>query len=141
MASLSKTQLIGNLGDKPEIRYTPDGKAVATVSLATTETWKDKATGEKKEATEWHRLVFWGKLAEVVGEYLGKGSQIYVEGRNKTRKWTDKNNVDRYTTEIIVSEMQMLGKKEGGSAPSAPSAPPRDYSDLPPILDPDDIPF
>ena len=91
MASLSKTQLIGNLGDKPEIRYTPDGKPVATVSLATTETWKDKNTGEKKEATEWHRLVFWGKLAEVVGEYLGKGSQIYVEGRNKTRKWTDKN--------------------------------------------------
>ena len=89
-------------------------KAVATVSLATTETWKDKNTGEKKEATEWHRLVFWGKLAEVVGEYLGKGSQIYVEGRNKTRKWTDKNGVDRYTTEIIVSEMQMLGKKEGG---------------------------
>ena len=129
MASLSKTQLIGNLGDKPEIRYTPDGKPVATVSLATTETWKDKNTGEKKEATEWHRLVFWGKLAEVVGEYLGKGSQIYVEGRNKTRK------------EIIVSEMQMLGKKEGGSAPAAPSAPPRDYSDLPPILDPDDIPF
>ena len=141
MASLSKTQLIGNLGDKPEIRYTPDGKPVATVSLATTETWKDKNTGEKKEATEWHRLVFWGKLAEVVGEYLGKGSQIYVEGRNKTRKWTDKNGVDRYTTEIIVSEMQMLGKKEGGSTPAAPSAPPRDYSDLPPILDPDDIPF
>ena len=141
MASLSKTQLIGNLGDKPEIRYTPDGKPVATVSLATTETWKDKNTGEKKEATEWHRLVVWGKLAEVGGEYLGKGSQIYVEGRNKTRKWTDKNGVDRYTTEIIVSEMQMLGKKEGGSAPAAPSAPPRDYSDLPPILDPDDIPF
>lgn len=131
MASLSKTQLIGNLGDKPEIRYTPDGKPVATVSLATTETWKDKNTGEKKEATEWHRLVFWGKLAEVVGEYLGKGSQIYVEGRNKTRKWTDKNGVDRYTTEIIVSEMQMLGKKEGGSTQRAPA------DDTPPIHDPD----
>jgi single-strand DNA-binding protein len=141
MASVNKAIIVGNLGKDPEVRYTASGEAICNITVATSDTWKDKATGEKKEATEWHRLVFWGKLAEVVGEYLGKGSQIYVEGRNKTRKWTDKNGVDRYTTEIIVSEMQMLGKKEGGSAPAAPSAPPRDYSDLPPILDPDDIPF
>ena len=134
MASLSKTQLIGNLGDKPEIRYTPDGKPVATVSLATTETWKDKNTGEKKEATEWHRLVFWGKLAEVVGEYLRKGSQIHVEGQNRTRKWTDKDGIERYTTEIIVSDMQMLGKKESNGAAPKPT---NSGSDFPPIQDPD----
>ena len=134
MASLSKTQLIGNLGDKPEIRYTPDGKPVATVSLATTETWKDKNTGEKKEATEWHRLVFWDKLAEVVGEYLRKGSQIHVEGQNRTRKWTDKDGIERYTTEIIVSDMQMLGKKESNGAAPKPT---NSGSDFPPIQDPD----
>ena len=154
MASLSKTQLIGNLGDKPEIRYTPDGKPVATVSLATTETWKDKNTGEKKEATEWHRLVFWGKLAEVVGEYLGKGSQIYVEGRNKTRKWTDKEGQERYTTEIRGDEMKMLGSRQGMGAPASGGGggydnEPTDYAPAPaknkpkPSFDDlgDDIPF
>ncbi len=134
MASFSKTLLIGNLGADPEVRYTPAGKAVATVNLATTESWKDKATGEKKEMTEWHRLVFWDKLAEVVGEYLHKGSQIHVEGQNRTRKWTDKDGIERYTTEIIVSDMQMLGKKESNGAAPKPT---NSGSDFPPIQDPD----
>ncbi len=134
MASFSKTLLIGNLGADPEVRYTPAGKAVATVNLATTESWKDKATGEKKEMTEWHRLVFWDKLAEVVGEYLRKGSQIHVEGQNRTRKWTDKDGIERYTTEIIVSDMQMLGKKESNGAAPKPT---NSGSDFPPIQDPD----
>ena len=134
MASFSKTLLIGNLGADPEVRYTPAGKAVETVNLATTESWKDKATGEKKEMTEWHRLVFWDKLAEVVGEYLRKGSQIHVEGQNRTRKWTDKDGIERYTTEIIVSDMQMLGKKESNGAAPKPT---NSGSDFPPIQDPD----
>lgn len=134
MASFSKTLLIGNLGADPDVRYTPAGKAVATVNLATTESWKDKATGEKKEMTEWHRLVFWDKLAEVVGEYLRKGSQIHVEGQNRTRKWTDKDGIERYTTEIIVSDMQMLGKKESNGAAPKPT---NSGSDFPPIQDPD----
>ena len=141
MASVNKWIGIGNLGRDPEVRYAPSGSAICNVTIATSRNWKDKASGERQEETEWHRVVFYDRLAEIAGEYLRKGRPVYVEGRLKTRKWTDKNGVDRYTTEIIVSEMQMLGKKEGGSAPAAPSAPPRDYSDLPPILDPDDIPF
>lgn len=143
MASLNKTQLIGNLGADVDSRFMPDGTPVATISLATTEVWKDKTSGEKKERTEWHRVVFFRGLAETVAKYLGKGSQIYVEGRLRTRKWTDKDGIERYTTEIIADEMQMLGKKEGGSSSSAKGGqdtPPRD-TDLPPILDPDDIPF
>lgn len=98
MASVNKVTLIGNLGRDPELRYMPDGKATVTVNLATTHAWKDNGTGERQEHTEWHRVVFYARLAEVVGEYLGKGSQIYVEGRLRTDKWTDKEGVERYTT-------------------------------------------
>ncbi|MRU28342.1 single-stranded DNA-binding protein [Xylella fastidiosa] len=112
MASLNKMQLIGNLGADPDIRYMQDGTATVTVSVATTDTWKNKETGNKEEKTEWHRVVFFRGLAEIVGEYLKKGSQIYVEGKLRTRSWTDKEGIDRYTTEIVAQEMQMLGKKQ-----------------------------
>jgi len=113
---VNKVILIGNLGNEPEIRYTAGGAAVANISLATAESWKDKESGEKQERTEWHRIVFFGRLAEIVGEYLHKGSQIYVEGRLQTRKWQDKEGHDRYSTEIVANEMQMLGSRGGGSA-------------------------
>lgn len=109
MASLNKVQLIGNLGRDPEVRYAPDGTAFATLSLATSERWKDKETGEPRESTEWHRVVFSGKLAEIAGEYLIKGSAIYVEGKLKTRKYQDKDGKDQYTTEIRCDQMKMLG--------------------------------
>jgi single-strand DNA-binding protein len=112
MASVNKVILIGNLGRDPETRYMPDGGAVTNVSIATTETWKDK-NGEKQEKTEWHRVAFFGKLAEIAGEYLKKGSQVYVEGRLQTRKWQDKDGQDKYTTEIIADRMQMLGSRQG----------------------------
>jgi single-strand DNA-binding protein len=115
MASINKVMLIGNLGKDPDIRYMPNGEAVANITLATSETWKDK-TGAKQEKTEWHRVTFYRKLAEIVGEYLKKGSSVYVEGRLETRKWTDKAGADRYTTEIIANEMRMLGSKPGGSS-------------------------
>ena len=118
MASVNKVILVGNLGKDPEIRYMTNGDAVANVTIATSESWKDKASGEKKEITEWHRLVFYRKLAEIVGQYLKKGSTVYVEGRIRTRKWTDKEGQERYTTEIEVTEMQMLGGRSGG-APSS----------------------
>ena len=110
MATLNKVQLIGNLGRNPEVRFTPNGTAVCAVSLATTNAWKDKA-GERVEQTEWHRVVFFERLAEVVGEYLKKGSSIYIEGRLQTRKWQDRDGVERYTTEIVADELQMLGSK------------------------------
>lgn len=116
MASINKVILIGNLGRDPETRYTTDGAAVANVTLATTDVWKDKA-GEKQERTEWHRVVFFGRLAEIASEYLKKGSPVYVEGRLQTRKWTDKEGQERYTTEIVASEMKMLGSRSGGSEP------------------------
>ena len=122
MASLNKMQLIGNLGADPEIRYMPDGSPTASVTVATTDTWTDKENGEKKEKTEWKRVVFFKGLAEVVRDYLKKGSQIYVEGKLRTRKWTDKEGIDRYTTEIIGQEMQKLGKKPLAETPSAPHA-------------------
>jgi single-strand DNA-binding protein len=112
MASVNKVILIGNLGRDPETRYMPDGGAVTNVSIATTETWKDKS-GEKQEKTEWHRVAFFGKLAEIAGEYLKKGSQVYVEGRLQTRKWQDKDGQDKYTTEIVADRMQMLGSRQG----------------------------
>jgi single-strand DNA-binding protein len=121
MASVNKVILVGNLGKDPETRYTTSGEAIANITLATTDTWKDKATGEKKEATEWHRVAFFGKLAEIVGQYLKKGRQVYVEGSLRTRKWTDKEGHERYTTEIIASEMKMLGSREGMS-----DSPPRE---------------
>ncbi|HKK13105.1 MAG TPA: single-stranded DNA-binding protein [Gammaproteobacteria bacterium] len=113
---VNKAILIGNLGKDPEVRYLPSGSAVANITLATSEQWKDKQTGEQQERTEWHNVAFFGRLAEIVGEYLKKGSQIYVEGSLRTRKWQDKNGNDRYTTEIIANEMQMLGSRGGGSA-------------------------
>ncbi len=117
MASVNKVILVGNLGRDPETRYMPDGAAITNVSVATSFQWNDKASGEKKEETEWHRVVFRGKLAEVAGEYLKKGSQVYVEGRLRTRKWQDKEGQDKYTTEIIADRMQMLGSRAGAGEP------------------------
>ena len=114
MASINKVILIGNLGRDPEVRYTPSGAAICNVSLATTRNWKDKNSGEKVEETEWHRVVFYDRLAEIAGEYLKKGRPVYVEGRLKTRKWQDKDGKDNYTTEIVAEQMQMLGGREGG---------------------------
>jgi single-strand DNA-binding protein len=118
MASVNKVILVGNLGRDPEMRTFPSGDRVANVTIATTDKWKDKQSGEMKEATEWHRLVFNGRLAEIVGEYLRKGSQIYVEGSLRTRKWTDQAGVEKYTTEIRVDQMQMLGSRQGMGNPS-----------------------
>ena len=112
MASVNKVILVGNLGRDPETRYMPDGGAVTNVSIATTDAWKDK-NGEKQEKTEWHRVAFFGKLAEIAGEYLKKGSQVYVEGRLQTRKWQDKDGADKYSTEIVADRMQMLGSRAG----------------------------
>ena len=118
MASVNKVIIVGNLGRDPETRYLPSGEAVTNISVATTDTWKDKASGEKKEATEWHRVSFFGRLAEIAGEYLKKGSQVYVEGRLRTRKYQDKETgKDRYSTEIIADRMQMLGSRAGAGEP------------------------
>ena len=119
MASVNKVILIGNLGRDPETRYTADGAAITNITIATSDRWKDKASGEMKESTEWHRVAFFGRLAEIAGEYLKKGRPVYVEGKLRTRKWQDKDGQDRYTTEIIADQMQMLGSREGmgGSAP------------------------
>jgi single-strand DNA-binding protein len=116
---VNKVILVGNLGKDPEVRYSPNGGAVANITLATSESWKDKNSGEKVEKTEWHRVVFFGRLAEIAGEYLKKGSQVYIEGRLQTRKWQDKEGKDRYTTEIVAGEMQMLGSREGRGGASA----------------------
>ena len=116
MASVNKVILVGNLGQDPEVRYLPSGGAVTNISIATTDTWKDKETGEKRERTEWHRVVFFARLAEIVGEYLKKGSQVYVEGRLQTKKWQDKEGRDRYTTETVAERMQMLGGRGGGGS-------------------------
>lgn len=121
---INKVILVGNLGNDPEVKYMPSGSAVANVSLATTDTWRDKQSGDRQERTEWHRVVFFGRLAEIAGEYLRKGSQIYVEGRLQTRKWQGQDGQDRYTTEIVANDMQMLGGRSGGSA-SFDDAPPR----------------
>ena len=113
MASVNKVILVGNLGRDPETRYNPEGGAITNISVATTEQWKDKASGEKQERTEWHRIVFFNRLAEIAGEYLKKGSQVYVEGALRTRKWQDKEGKERYTTEIVAERMQMLGSRSG----------------------------
>ncbi|MEM6639577.1 MAG: single-stranded DNA-binding protein [Pseudomonadota bacterium] len=143
---INKVILVGNLGADPETRHMPSGGSVTNVSLATSESWKDKNTGERKERTEWHRVAFFNRLAEIAGEYLRKGSQVYVEGKIRTRKWQDQQGNDRYTTEIIADEMQMLGGRGGGmdgggrsgdfggSAPSSGGAAPAQDFD-------DDIPF
>jgi len=157
---INKVILVGNLGQDPEVRYLPSGGAVANITLATSESWRDKATGEQKEQTEWHRVVLFGKLAEVAGEYLRKGSQVYIEGQLRTRKWTDQSGTEKYTTEVLVNiggVMQMLGGRQAGalagsgqqqsgnqsgsgqprqqkqSAPAQHSEPPMDFDD--------DIPF
>ena len=124
MASVNKVILIGNLGADPETRFAPSGDAVCNIRVATSETWRDKATGERKEATEWHRVAFYGKLAEIAGQYLKKGSQVYIEGSLRTRKWQDKDGKDQYTTEIRGDEMKMLGsRQDGDSAPRQQAAP------------------
>lgn len=118
---VNKVILVGNLGQDPEVRYMPSGGAVANITLATSESWRDKATGEQKEQTEWHRVVLFGKLAEVAGEYLRKGSQVYIEGQLRTRKWTDQSGTEKYTTEVLVNVggvMQMLGGRQTGGAPA-----------------------
>jgi len=113
MASVNKVILVGNLGRDPEVRYSPDGAAICNVSIATTSNWKDKNSGERREETEWHRVVFYNRLAEIAGEYLKKGRPVYVEGRLKTRKWQNKEGVDQYTTEVVADQMQMLGGRDG----------------------------
>lgn len=145
---VNKVILIGNLGRDPEVRYMPSGSAVANVTLATSEQWKDKQSGDQQERTEWHNVVFFGRLAEIAGEYLKKGMQIYVEGSLRTRKWQDKNGQDRYTTEIVANDMQMLGTRSGSNAgsyaqdtassyrPSSEPVPDRGMPDFD-----DDIPF
>lgn len=118
---INKVILLGNLGQDPEVRYMPNGGAVANITLATSESWRDKITGEKKERTEWHRVVLFGKVAEVAGEYLRKGSQVYVEGSLQTRKWTDQAGIEKYTTEVVVNvsgTLQMLGGRQGGGTPA-----------------------
>jgi len=117
---INKVILVGNLGNDPEVRYTPSGGAVANITIATSETWKDKNSGQKQEKTEWHRVVMFNRLGEIAGEYLKKGSKVYVEGKLQTRKWQDKNGQDRYTTEIVANEMQMLDSR-GGTGDFAPS--------------------
>jgi single-strand DNA-binding protein len=123
MASVNKVILVGNLGKDPEVRYMPSGDAITNITMATTDSWKDK-NGEKQEKTEWHKVAFFGKLAEIAGEYLKKGSQVYVEGRLQTRKWQDKEGQDRYTTEIVADRMQMLGSRSGGGTFEVQDKPP-----------------
>ena len=115
---VNKVIIVGNLGQDPEVKYMPSGQAVCNISVATTDSWSDKASGEKQEKTEWHRVVFFRRLAEIAGEYLRKGSQVYIEGRLQTRKWQDQSGVEKYTTEIIANEMQMLGGRGGGGGAS-----------------------
>jgi single-strand DNA-binding protein len=116
---VNKVILVGNLGNDPETKYMPSGDAVTNLSVATSESWKDKQTGEQKDRTEWHRVAMFGRLAEIAAEYLRKGSQVYIEGKIRTRKWQDQQGNDKYTTEIIANEMQMLGGRSGGGAPAA----------------------
>ena len=142
---VNKVILVGNLGQDPEVKYMPSGQAVCNISIATTESWNDKNSGEKVEKTEWHRVVFFRRLAEIAGEYLRKGSQVYIEGRLQTRKWQDQSGNDRYTTEIVANDMQMLGGKGGGTAmmsdpPSSPEAEPATAGSSSDDFD-DDIPF
>ena len=122
---VNKAIIVGNLGRDPEVRYSANGNAIANVTIATTESWKDRQSGERQEKTEWHRVVFFSRLAEIAGEYLKKGSQVYIEGRLQTRKWEDRDGNERYTTEIVANEMQMLGGRGGGDSQS--DSPP-DYS-------------
>lgn len=137
MASVNKVIILGNLGADPETRFLPSGDAVTNIRVATTDRYKDKATGEMKEVTEWHRIAFFGRLAEVAGEYLKKGSAVYVEGKLQTRKWTNKDGVDQYSTDIRADQMQMLGSK--GDAPEKPKPKSGDAGGFASMAD--DIPF
>ena len=139
---INKVIVVGNLGADPDARYMPNGNAVTNISVATSESWKDKETGDRQERTEWHRVVFFGRLAEIASEYLKKGSQVYVEGRLKTRKWEDKEGNDRWTTEIVANEMQMLGERISSSSSSDNfSAPKNSGSEFASDDFDDDIPF
>ena len=139
---INKVIVLGNLGADPDARYMPNGNAVTNISVATTDSWKDKESGERQEKTEWHRVVFFGRLAEIASEYLKKGSQVYVEGRLKTRKWEDKEGNDRWTTEIVANEMQMLGERISSSSSSDNfSAPKKSGSEFASDDFDDDIPF
>ena len=151
MAGINKVILVGNLGAKPEIKYASNGNAISNLSLATSESWTDKSTGQKQERTEWHRVSLFGKLAEIAGQYLDKGSKVYVEGKLQTRKWQDQNGQDRYTTEVVVSgfngTLQMLDRRDDSSS-SAPSEDVAEKSQTEPSITPvskdefeDDIPF
>ena len=144
-SGINKVILVGRLGKDPEVRYTPSGAAVANFSIATSESWKDKNTGEKVERTEWHRIIAWNKLGEICGQYLSKGRQVYIEGKMQTRSWDDKEGVTRYITEIVANDVQFLGDKNGGGGGGYNPPAPGD-SDLPPGSempgkDDDDIPF
>jgi len=151
MAGINKVILVGNLGAKPEVKYASNGNAIANLSVATSDSWTDKNTGQKQERTEWHRVSLFGKLAEIAGQYLDKGSKVYVEGKLQTRKWQDQNGQDRYTTEVVVSgfngTLQMLDRRDdAGGAPSAPrqSAPAQATPTITPVANDDfedDIPF
>ena len=139
---VNKVIVVGNLGQDPETRYMPSGSAVTNLRVATNESWKDKQTGEQKDRTEWHSVAMFGRLAEIAAEYLRKGSQVYIEGKLRTRKWQDKDGNDRYTTEIIADEMQMLGGRSGGGAPAMSDSPPASPPPKPSGDDfDDDIPF
>ena len=137
---INRAIIIGNLGQNPEVKYMPNGNAVANVSIATSESWKDKNTGEQVDKTEWHRVVFFRRLAEIVGEYLKKGSKVYVEGKLQTRKWQDKEGKDHWTTEIIANEMQMLDSRGGANANQSAQTPEPQAAAPAPEFD-DDIPF
>ena len=143
MAGINKAILVGRLGSDPEVRYTPSGVAVANFNIATSEEWKDKDTGEKKERTEWHRIVAWSKLGEICGEYLSKGRQVYVEGRIQTRSWEDRDGNKRYTTEIVASDVKFLGGRDAGPGPRAEGGAPSSGFESSPVQAPedDDIPF
>jgi len=136
MASVNKVIILGNLGRDPEVRYTADKKAITTIAVATSERYTDKNSGEKKEITEWHRIVFFNRLAEIAGEYLKKGSSVYIEGRLQTRKWTDQSGTERYTTEIVADQMQMIGGKSDASQAVKLKAAQKSADDME-----DDIPF
>lgn len=142
---VNKVILIGNLGKDPDVRYMPNGQAVANITLATSESWKDKNSGEQQERTEWHRVVFFRRLAEIAGEYLKKGSKVYIEGKLQTRKWQDQNGQDRYTTEIVANEMQMLDSRGGANNYSGPPPADMDDNQMPQMAAAgdfdDDIPF
>ena len=146
---INKVILVGNLGGEPEVRFTPGGSAVANITIATSSSWRDKQSGEMQERTEWHRVAFFNRLAEIAGEYLHKGSKVYIEGSLKTRKWQDKAGNDRYTTEVIANEMQMLDSRGQGGAPSSSfnttnnqqSTPEMSAAPMTATIEDDDIPF